>query len=142
MIRSYWLRILLCGIAAAVVGFLIGIATPPQYDAIVQVMVAPYSPNMSPAQSEADQSVQDIINASAPRTVATQVETLTSLGVLSEAAQDVAARTGLPWRNQGDELNPIDLQEKIAVNAAKESDIVTLRVRMPKADVARDIAEA
>jgi uncharacterized protein involved in exopolysaccharide biosynthesis len=142
MIRSYWLRILLCGIAAAIVGFLIGIATPPQYDAIVQVMVAPYNPNMGQPQSEADQSVQDIINSSAPRTVATQVETLTSLGVLSEAAQNVAQTTGLPWRNPGDELNPIDLQDKIAVNAAKESDMVTLRVRMPKPEWARDIAQA
>lgn len=142
MIKSYWLRILLCGIAAAIVGFLIGVITPKQYDAYAEVLVAPYSPMGSPITSEADLSVKDILDASAPRTVNTQVEMLTSRGVLQTAATKVGTDLNLPYKEPGDELNPFDLQDKIMVQSAKESDIVVLRVRMSKPDLAARVAGA
>src|ERR1051326_7193323 len=114
MIKTYWLRILLCGIAAAIVGFLIGLVTPKQYDAVVQVLVAPYSPIGTPVTSEADLSVKDILDASAPRTVATQVEMLTGYGIVGEAAEKVATEMNIPYKEPGDELNPIDLQDRIS----------------------------
>ena len=40
MIKSYWLRILLCGLGAAIVGFVIALVTPKQYDGFFQIMVA------------------------------------------------------------------------------------------------------
>ncbi|HVT13251.1 MAG TPA: hypothetical protein VHE55_13380 [Fimbriimonadaceae bacterium] len=136
------MRILLCGIAAAIVGFLIGLVTPKQYDAVVQVLVAPYSPVGSPVTSEADASVKDILDASAPRTVSTQVEMLTGYGVIGQAAEKVATDMNLPYKQPGDELNPFDLQDKITVVAAKESDVVTLRVRMSQPDLAAKVAGA
>lgn len=142
MIKSYWLRILLCGIATAIVGFIIAALTPPQYDAVLQVLVAPYSPTMSAGGTEADQTVQDLINASAPRSVTTQVEMLTSFGVISEAARKVATDMNLSYNNESDELNTFNLQDQISVTAAKDSDLVTLRVRLKDKDIARRVAEA
>lgn len=142
MIKSYWLRILLCGIAAAIVGFLIGVVTPKQYDAVVQVLVAPYTPGGTFARDDAESSVKDILDASAPRTVNTQVEMLTGYGVIGQAAEKVATDLNLPYKQPGDELNPFDLQDKITVTAAKESDIVSLRVRMSQPDLAARVAGA
>src|SRR5579862_2721036 len=145
MIKSYWLRILFCGIAVALLGFLIGVVTPKQYDAQLQVLVAPYQPTMGQSEDPADASVKDLINSSAPRSVATQVEQLTSFGVVQTAAQKVAndpiaIRKGMTIGREGDELNPINMMDKISVSAAKESDIVTLRVRMSDPDLAQMMA--
>lgn len=142
MIRTYWLRILFCGIVAAILGFIIGLATPKQYDAIAQVMVAPYSPTMSNSGDPSDDAIKDIIDSTAPRSVSTQVEMLTSYGVIQEAAMRVANDLNLHYSDPGDELNPFDLQDKIAITAAKESDIVTLRVRMSKPELAQRVAQA
>ncbi len=141
MIKSYWLRILLCGVTAAVLGYVIGLVTPKQYDAVVQVLLAPYSPVMGTSPDPADNSVQDIINASAPRSIATQVEMLTSIGVIQTASEKVGADTGKPYQDPGDELNWSELQDKIMITAAKESDIVTLRVRMSKPELAQQVAQ-
>src|SRR5437868_534029 len=124
MIKSYWLRILFCGIATAIIGFLIAAATPKQFDAVLQLMVAPTSSNQGSGNDEASASVEDILNASAPRTVTTQVETLTSVGVIQTAAKRVAEDMQLHYETPGDELNPFDLQDKISISAAKESDMV------------------
>jgi len=140
MIKSYWLRILFCGIAAAILGFLIGVVTPKQYDAQLQVLVAPFQPTMGGQLDPAEDSVRDILQTSAPRSVATQVEMLTSFGVIKDAAEKVAAERGKTTTGESDELNPINLQDKISIAAAKESDIVTLRVRLSQPDLAQLMA--
>lgn len=140
MIKSYWFRILFCGIAAALVGFIIGMVTPKQYDAELQVLVAPYIPVMGGGQSEIEGGIQDIINSSAPRSVNTQVEMLTSGGVLQKAAAKVGNDLDLPYQNPGDELNPNDLRDKISIGATKESDIVTLKVRASSPEIAQHVA--
>ncbi len=140
MIKSYWLRILLCGIGCAIIGFVIALLTPKQYDGFFQVLVAPYAPPIPRATTEADESVEDLLSASAPRTVNTQVEILTSFHVISDAAQKAAETFGkLPIRT-GDEFDPFEVQERVGIQAQKESDIVTLRVRMSDPDYAREMA--
>src|SRR5258708_7224978 len=141
MIKSYWFRILFCGIAAALLGFIIALVTPPQYDAELLVLVAPYIPSVGGSQSEVDESISDIIQSAAPRSVSTQVEMLTSIGVIQTASEKVAADLGLSYQNPGDELNPVNLRDKISIVAARESDIVTLRVRMSSPDLAKRVAQ-
>jgi uncharacterized protein involved in exopolysaccharide biosynthesis len=131
----------MCGIAAAIVGFLIGVVTPKQYDAELQVVVAPYVPSGTPPMSEADESVKNILDASASRSIATQVDMLMSNGVIQTAALKVAQDQNLPINEPTDELNPFNLRDKIMVSAAKESDIVTVRVRMSKPELATMVAE-
>lgn len=141
MIKSYWLRILLCGVGAAVLGFVIALLTPKQYDGFFQVMVAPYAPSVRGASGdEASESVEDLLSASAPRTVNTQVEVMTSFQVFKEAAESVANQFGLP-QEQGGEFDPFELQDRVSITAAKESDIVTLRVRMSDPKYAEAMAK-
>lgn len=121
-------------------GFVIALVTPKQYDGFFQIMVAPYSPNVRQPGTEADESVEDLLAASAPRSVNTQVEVMTSFQVFSEAAQNVAQQFGITIK-QGDEFDPFDLQDRVSITAAKESDIVTLRVRMSQEKYAQAMAD-
>lgn len=141
MIKSYWLRILICGIATAIVGFIIAAVTPQQYDAVLQVLVAPYSPIMPNNSTEAESTVQDLLNASAPRSVTTQVEMLTSYGVVSTAGRKVAQDMNVSADGMDDELNTFNLMDQISITAAKESDLVTVRVRLRDKEMARRVAE-
>jgi uncharacterized protein involved in exopolysaccharide biosynthesis len=140
MIKSYWLRILMCGLAAAIVGFLIGVVTKPQYDAELQVVVAPYFPVGSPSMSEADDAVKSILDSSAPRTIQTQVDMLTSSGTIQEAARKVALDRNLSYTDPNDELYPYELQNKVSVTSAKESDVVSVHVRGSTPDLAQQLA--
>src|SRR5579862_3414068 len=139
MIKSYWFRILFCGIAVAILGFLLAEVTPPQYDAEMQIKLAPYVPTISGAQDEVDATVRDILQSAAPRSVQTQVDMLTSFGVLEKAAAKVASDKGLSYINPGDELNPNELRDKISIEAARDSDIVGLKIRMPNLELGEAI---
>lgn len=140
MIKSYWLRILLCALGGLALGYGFGLVTPEQYDAIAQILVDQKQYMPSRAQNAAEESVIDLVEFGRSRSVETQVELLTSYGVLSEASQRVADERGLTV-GQDDELNPINLQDRVNVGATKDSDMVTLRVRMGDPEVARDVAE-
>jgi uncharacterized protein involved in exopolysaccharide biosynthesis len=139
MIRAYWLRIAVCGTVGLILGFLIALLTPKQYEGVVQVLMPPPESSLSRADSNEADTVIDYIQFTQPRNVNTQVETLTSLGVISTAAEKVAQRYNLPWSN-GSELFPQDLQDKINITAATSSDLVTLRVRASHPEIARDVA--
>lgn len=142
MIKTYWLRILVCGIAAAILGYVIGLITPKQYDAVVQIMVAPYEPGGSRyIGSEADQAVADLLDSSAARSVDTQVDVLTSNGVLLTAAEKVGKKWNLSYTKPDDDLYIGNLQDRVSVNAQRQSDLVTLRVRMTDPDLAADLAK-
>lgn len=141
MIKAYWLRILICALAGAGLGWILALVTPPQYEGIVQILIdtkqqgGPGRPT-----TFADDSVNDILEFSRNRNVSTQVEMLTGLGTLQTAAEKVAAETGKPMTPDS-ELNPLNLQQRVAVVAQNDSDIVTLRVRMSSPELARDVAK-
>ena len=135
MIRAYWLRIVVCGIVGVVLGFLIALLTPKQYEGIVQVMMPPPEPTINQSTPGLE-SVADLLNFNQSRTVTTQVEALTSFGVAATAAQKVSERYKQPM-NMGTEFYPPDVMDRIAITAATGSDVVTLRVRASQID--RDV---
>ncbi|HTQ09580.1 MAG TPA: hypothetical protein VMI31_05870 [Fimbriimonadaceae bacterium] len=133
------MRILFCGIAAAIIGFLIAEVLPPRYSAEMQVLMAPYQQTVGGSQTPVDESVKDIINSAAPRSPNTQVDMLQSMGVIQAAALQVAHDFNKPDPVPGDELYPQQLRERLNIEADAQSDIVTLSVQMSSAAMAQDL---
>jgi len=140
MIKAYWLRILICTLVGAALGWVLALVTPPQYEGIVQILIDTKQAPPGRPMTIADESVEDIIDFSRNRNVATQVEMLTGFGTVQTAAQKVAAESGIT-PTQDSELNPINLQQRVNVAAQADSDVVTLRVRMSTPELAQSVAE-
>jgi len=137
MIKSYWFRILFCGIAAALIGFLIAEVLPARYEAEIQVLLAPYVQTVGGSQTPVDESVRDILQSTAPRTVSTQVEMLTSPFILQTAADQVAQEFHKSDTDPSDELFPLQLENRIKINAEQNSDLVTLTVSLSNLEMAK-----
>lgn len=139
MIKSYWLRLLLFTVVGAAIGLGISLASPPRYEAIMQVMI--YQPLGAPLppSSEAVSQVSDIYNSGQGRSVSTQVEQLTSWQVIRDASRAAAASLGVSENDP--EFDPQNIQQSIIVSAEATSDIITLRVRMSKPEYAEAVAE-
>jgi uncharacterized protein involved in exopolysaccharide biosynthesis len=123
---------------------------PKKYEAEVELMVDQGSQTQPSITSEQDLAVADLRDFSRPRNIATQVEQLQSLGVLTTAAKAVAADTGEsdPTLNPNSPLNPINLQKSLNITADQTSDMIDFTVRMPNAngmaggELAQRVAEA
>jgi uncharacterized protein involved in exopolysaccharide biosynthesis/Mrp family chromosome partitioning ATPase len=141
MIKSYWLRIVICALLGLGIGYLTALVTPKQYDAIAEILVDQKQYMPSRAQNAAEESVVDLVEFGRSRSVETQVELLTSYGTLQRAAETVLERIPDARTRVGDEIDPIELQQRVNVSATKDSDVVTLRVRMADPKVAEAVAD-
>jgi|GEM_PF-3672252 len=139
MLRAYGFRIAAFAIVGLLLGLLVSLLTKPKYEAVMQILVDQRPIQNAKALTEAEATVEDLIESGRPRSVQTQVEQLTGFGVLGAAAQTVALERGLNPQSTP-ELNPVNLQKAVRLEAARESDIITLRVRMSNPDLARDMA--
>lgn len=138
MLRAYAFRILLFALVGLILGVAISVVATPKYEAAMQVLVDPHEQMAGVAMSNAEKSVNDILESSAPRSVQTQVEQLTGFGTLQKAAQAVADARNRPV-TAFPELSLTYLQKAVTVEAATESDLVTVKVRMKDKDMARDL---
>ncbi|MEZ0325604.1 MAG: Wzz/FepE/Etk N-terminal domain-containing protein, partial [Fimbriimonas sp.] len=138
MTRAYGLRIAIFAIFGLLLGVLMTFLMQPKYEAIMQVLVDQSATSQSRMMTNAEQSVADLLQSPRPRTVATQVEQMTGFGVLSRASQAVHQKYNKPYGSIK-ELDLIELQNSLSVEAANMSDIIALRVRMPDKELAKDI---
>lgn len=141
MIRAYWLRIVICAIGGVLLGWFVAIVTPKKYDAIVQVLLDTKQYVPSRTVTNAEESVTDLLEFGRARSVETQVELLTSYGIIVTASQRVLNSVTNLDSTARNELEPVTLQERVSVSATTESDIVTLRVRLSRADLAEAVAD-
>jgi uncharacterized protein involved in exopolysaccharide biosynthesis len=142
LIKAYWFKIVLFGLAGAIIALALSLSTSKKYEAIEEFMidqkpVAAYSP-----QSTAEGATQDLLDFTRPRSLQTQVEQLESYGVVKAAATKVAEQNGGVERieNPNDDLFPPNLQKNISVTAEQGSDIISLRVRLPNKELAEQVA--
>ncbi len=137
MTRAYGLRIAIFAIFGLLLGLVMTFTMSPKYEAVIQVLVDQSATSNSRMMTNAEQSVTDLLQAPRPRTVATQVEQMTGFGVLGRASMAVHAKYGKPLGSIK-ELDLMDLQSSLSVEAANMSDIITLRTRMPDKELAKD----
>jgi polysaccharide biosynthesis transport protein len=145
MIKNYWLKVTGCVLGGLLVGYLIALFTPQAYDGEIQIMVDQRPMVNAKAMSNAEESVTDLVESSRPRTIATQVEQLTSIGVLGRASVAVARDIGLNVSapQQVPEEHPLyirNLIRSVRIGASNESDIIRLSVRMPSVELAERVA--
>jgi hypothetical protein len=94
MIRAYWLRIVLFAAVFGAAGYLTSMGSPKRYEATAQIMIDQQQISASMPMTPNDRSSIDILNFARPRSIETQVEQLTSFGVLEEAGNNAAAALG------------------------------------------------
>lgn len=142
MIKSYWLRLFLFALGGAVVALAASMVVKKKYEALVEIMIDQKPMTQSFAQSNAEQSVSDMLDFVRPRSLTTQVQQLTSFGIIREAARRVAQQRNLPdpMEDQNSVLYPPTLMDSLSVSADATSDIIGLRVRLPDPDLAQSVA--
>ena len=141
MIRAYWLRIVLFAAAFGIAGYLTSMGSPKRYEATAQIMIDQQQVSATMPTSPNDRSTIDLLSFARPRSIETQVEQLTSFGVLEEAGNNAAAALGKPTPNPDSELFATNLFSKIFVDAQPSSDIITLKVYMETPESARTVAQ-
>lgn len=143
MIRAYWKSILLLMAVGAGLALLASLFMPKKYEAQLDMRVFQTPPSVPYIPSTQAQSVVDMISASGPRGIVTQVEQLQSLGVLELAAKTVADRhsRSAEVNSPTSELNPENLQRAISISADQSSDIINFRIRMSDPDLAKEVAQ-
>lgn len=142
MIKSYWLRLVLFAAVGAVIALGVSMMVPKKYEAIIDILIdqKPVAANIP--MNNAEQSVSDLVDFGRSRTLTTQVQQLTSYGVVMEAARRVAQQRNLP-DPQGTPDSPIyppNLMDSITVTAEATSDIIGLRIRLTDPELAKDVA--
>jgi uncharacterized protein involved in exopolysaccharide biosynthesis len=138
MTRAYGLRIAIFAIVGLLAGLVMTFTMSPKYEGVIQVLVDQSGTTNARMMTNAEESVRDLLESPRPRTVATQVEQMTGFGVLGRASMAVHAKRGLPLGSIK-ELDLMDLQNSLSVEAANTSDIITLRTRMPDKELAKDV---
>ncbi len=142
MIKSYWLRLCLFALGGALIALVASLMAPRKYEAVVAIMIDQKPLTASMTANNAEQSVSDMIDFSRPRTLTTQVQQLTSYGVVSDAARRVALQNN--WADpSNDPTSPIfpgTLMDALAVEAEASSDIITMRIRLPDKQLAKSVA--
>jgi len=142
LIKSYWLRLFLFALGGATIALVASMLAPKKYEAQIQIQIdqKPMTPNI--VTSNAEQSVSDLIDFSRPRSLTTQVQTLTSGGVVQEAALKVAEANN--WdrtviKDPESQLFVPTIIDSLAVEADAASDLITLRLRLKDAKLAEDL---
>lgn len=139
MIKSYWLRLVLFAAAGAVIALVVSMIVPKKYEAIIEILIdqKPFTGNIP--MSNAESSVSDLVDFGRSRTLTTQVQQLTSYGVVAEAAARVAEQRG-EQITADSPIYPPTLMDSITVTAEATSDIIGLKVRLPDPELAKAIA--
>jgi uncharacterized protein involved in exopolysaccharide biosynthesis len=140
MIRAYGLRIALFGMVGLLIGLAIALLTPPKYEAVMQILVDQRPAINGRPMTEAEDVVSDLLESTGPRTVQTQVEQLTGYGVLTTAAEAVAARRGQNVEAIPEFADVQGLTKAVVIEAVAQSDLLTLRVRLSERQLAQDFA--
>jgi uncharacterized protein involved in exopolysaccharide biosynthesis len=139
MLRAYGFRIAMFALVGLLVGLVVSMVMPKKYEAVIQIMVDQRQKQAIATGSPAADSVSDLVDSTAPRTVQTQVEQLTGYGVISAAARRVAESRGVsPESLPGFDI--MNLMRSVTVEAATESDAITLHVRLADKALAQDLA--
>ncbi|MFY9233269.1 MAG: hypothetical protein WAO58_02295 [Fimbriimonadaceae bacterium] len=139
MIKSYWLRLLLFALAGAGIGLVVSLLSPKKYEAIMQIMIdQTYGPR-PPGMSDAGNTVVDLKDFSRSRSISTQVEQLTSFGVIGDAAARAKEALGAPADDE--ELETANLQNSLTVAAESTSDMISVRVRLSDPERAKTVAQ-
>ncbi len=143
MIKSYWLRLFLFALGGATIALVASMLAPKKYEAIIQIQIDQKPLSGSMPVSNAEQSVSDLVDFSRPRSLSTQVEQLISYGTINDAVREVARqrlwKDPLEPGNTDTRLNPQDIRDGLAVEADAASDLLSLRLRLPDMQLAKDV---
>lgn len=139
MIKSYWVRLLVFTVVGGAIALGVSLVLPKKYEGIVQILIDQKAilPNI-PVSSVAA-SVSDLTDFARSRGITTQVQQLTSFGVLQTAARTTYNELGFSGEPTG-EFDYFELIDNISIEAEVGSDLVTLRVRMSNPDYAKAMA--
>lgn len=142
MIKSYWLRLFLFASGGALIALVASMLVKKKYEALVDIMIDQKPLAASIPMNNADQSVQDMLDFNRPRTLTTQVQQLTSYGIIQEAARKVAQQNNQqdPLLDPNSPLFPPSLMDAITISADATSDIISLRVRLTDPELAKAVA--
>lgn len=139
MIKSYWVRLLVFMVAGGAIALAISLVVPKKYEGIVQILIDQKAILPNVPVNSVDQSVSDLVDFARSRGITTQVQQLTSFGVLQNAAGTTYTELGFNGEPAG-EFEYFELIENISIEAEVGSDLVTLRVRMSDPEYAQAMA--
>jgi uncharacterized protein involved in exopolysaccharide biosynthesis len=142
MLRTYWLRLLITSLVFAGISYFQAMKGAKKYEATAQIMIDQQQMASSFASTPQERSTQDLLAFARPRSIETQVEQLTSFGVLEEAGADAAAKLGKPTPDPDSDFFATNLFTKIFVDAQPGSDIITLKVYMDSPESSRVVAQS
>lgn len=139
MIKAHWVRLLAFAVGGGLLALVVSLLAPRQYEGFVQILIdqKPQVPTVT--ADPADGAVRDLTDFARSRSIVTQVEQLTGFDVLKRAGIASANQLSVP-SNRLEEFTPINLHERVSVEAEQGSDIITLRVRMSDPDYAKSVA--
>lgn len=140
MFRAYGLRVAIFAIVGLLLGVTVSLLTPPKYEAVMQLLVDQKPVQNARPMTEPEEQVVDLLESTGPRSVSTQVEQLTGYRVLGSAAEAVMQRRGSEATQIKELRNLKDLQKAVTIEAVTQSDLVTMRVRLPDKEIARELA--
>lgn len=142
MIKSYWLRLFLFALGGAVIAMGASLLAKPKYEALVDILIDQKPLTASIPLTNADASVSDMLDFNRPRSLTTQLQQLTSYGIVSEAARRVALQSNSPdpMTTPDSPIYPPSLMDSITVSAEASSDIISLRIRLEDPELAKSIA--
>lgn len=139
MIKSYWVRLLVFMVAGGAIALAISLVVPKKYEGSVFILIDQKAILPNVPVNSVDQSVSDLVDFARSRGITTQVQQLTSPGVLQDAALTTYTELGFNGEPVG-EFDYFELGENISIEAEVGSDIVVLRVRMSDPEYAQAMA--
>lgn len=146
VIKSYWIRLLIFTLAGGALALGVSLVVPKKYEGIVQILIDQKAVLPNIPTSGADASVTDLLDFSRSRGITTQVQQLTSITVLTEAAVATASELSIPLATDArgipveGEFSYDEVAQNIAIEAEVGSDLVTVRVRMSDPERAQAMA--
>jgi uncharacterized protein involved in exopolysaccharide biosynthesis/Mrp family chromosome partitioning ATPase len=138
VLKAYWLRLFLFAFTGGIIAAVISYVTPKKYEAVLDMMIDQKPITTSIPLNSAESSVSDLIDFSRPRSLQTTVQQLVSYGIVSQAANRVAAQFNQnePVPGSGQPLDPVEVLGNLSVSAETASDVIGLRVRMTNREYA------
>lgn len=142
MIKSYWLRLVLFAGVGAILALGLSMLVPKKYEAVLDILIDQKPIVGSVPMNNAEQSVADLVDFGRSRTLTTQVQQLTSFGVIMDAARRVAQQRNEPdpMTTPDSPIYPPSLMDSITVTAEATSDIIGLKIRLTDPELAKDVA--
>lgn len=126
-------------VAGGAIALAISLVVPKKYEGSVFILIDQKAILPNVPVNSVDQSVSDLVDFARSRGITTQVQQLTSPGVLQDAALTTYTELGFNGEPVG-EFDYFELGENISIEAEVGSDIVVLRVRMSDPEYAQAMA--